>query len=447
MALRAAAPPLALSAAAPEQVGQRVAALYQELGFPSAARLQAALRKEGIPLSLQGIRELTAETGAKQIFQPPPRSAGHITAVKMDDRWAADLIDFTARPAKRANATFRHVLIVQDIFSRFIWTVALSNKTQVRRAFEDILAESGRTPRELNSDQGTEFKSIEFQTMLARRKIQWQPKEGLNDIATVDAAIRSLKQRIARRAADEGTAGDWLSQLKPATDAHNKLDHAALFESAPREVEGNDSLRFQLRYDNARDAMDNVEQAQERKDRLQNTGSFRVLLNPTAPKRRADVPNWSSKVHKVGDVTQTHVRDTEGNRFNTRLVQPVAAQSSAIAQESRGAAPRDQQRRQATLRFMPALLQIVRNAGDGGIAMSLLGRQMNAKEGFKRTLREQRMSFKQLIALHAPSFRLVGRGNATRISASEQDVAQRTRERPDGTLMQYQRLRPLRDTA
>ena len=144
-------------------------------------------------------------------------------------------------------------------------------------------------------------------------------------------------------------------------------------------------------------------------------------------------------MHKIDETTGTHVRDTDGNTYNTRLVQPVASTSSAIAQDTRGAAPRDQQRRQAMQRFMPALLQIVRNAGDTGTAMSNLGRQMNAKEGFNR-----RMSFKQVIDLHSHHFQIIGRGNATRISASAQDVAQRTKERPDGTLMQFQRLQPIR---
>ena len=76
--------------------------------------------------------------------------------------------------------------------------------------------------------------------------------------------------------------------------------------------------------------------------------------------------------------------------------------------------------------------------------MSNLGRQMNAKEGCNRTLREQRMSFKQMIDLHSHHFQIIGRGNLTRISASAQDVAQKTKERPDGTLMHFQRLQPIR---
>ena len=52
-------------AGAPEDVGRRVAELYQELSSPSAAKLQSALRKEGISLSLSGLKELTNESGAR----------------------------------------------------------------------------------------------------------------------------------------------------------------------------------------------------------------------------------------------------------------------------------------------------------------------------------------------------------------------------------------------
>ena len=38
----------------PADVGKRVAELYQELSFPAPAKLQSALRKEGISLSLSG---------------------------------------------------------------------------------------------------------------------------------------------------------------------------------------------------------------------------------------------------------------------------------------------------------------------------------------------------------------------------------------------------------
>ena len=62
-------------------LGKRVAELYQQLSFPSAPRLQSALRKEGITLSLSALKELTSESGARQVLQPPPRYGGHIRQV------------------------------------------------------------------------------------------------------------------------------------------------------------------------------------------------------------------------------------------------------------------------------------------------------------------------------------------------------------------------------
>ena len=254
--------------ATPEDIGRRVAELYQELSFPSAAKLQRALQKENISISLSGLKELIGESGARQVLQPPPSYGGNIASGRMDDRWAADLMSFESRPAKRADATFTNVLIVQDIFSRYLWAEPISSKTQVRRAFEDILDRSGRKPRELNSDLGTEFSRREFQTMLARRNIQWRKKVAKNDIATVDRGMGTLKDMLARRGADQAAGRDWLAELPKAVAGYNKLDHSALHGNVPSEVEGDKDLRFQLRYENAGKMLDNVAQAQERKRKL-----------------------------------------------------------------------------------------------------------------------------------------------------------------------------------
>ena len=271
--------------------------MYQELSFPAPVKLQRALQKEGITISLKALKELVGESGARQVFKPPPSYGGNITSTRMDDRWAADLMSFESRPAKRADATYTQVLIVQDIFSRYLWAEPISSKTQVRRAFEDILDKSGRKARELNCDKGTEFTSREFQTMLDRRKIQFREKVAKNDIATVDRAMGTLKDMLARRGAEAG--GDWLAELPKAVAAYNKLDHSALHDNAPDEVEGDKDLRFRLRYENAEKRMENAQEAQERKRKLEATGAFRTLLQPTAFKRRAGVPNWSSEVHAV----------------------------------------------------------------------------------------------------------------------------------------------------
>ena len=87
----------------------------------------------------------------------------------------------------------------------------------------------------------------------------------------------------------------------------------------------------------------------------------------------------------------------------------------------------------------PELMQIVMRAGSDGMTLALAGRTMAAKEGFTRTLREQRMNFRQFVDLNSDTFRLQIRGNASKIFVTP-EAAARTRQRPD-TLMQFQRLR------
>ena len=142
---------------------ERIRSLHAELAFPSATRLQAALRKEGITAPLSKLKEITSTVGARQVLQPPPSYKGNITSSKIDDRWVADVISFESRPAKLSGSKYTNVLLVQDIFSRFVWVVPLASKSRTREAFESILGE--RKPRELNTDKGTEFTSREFQVM------------------------------------------------------------------------------------------------------------------------------------------------------------------------------------------------------------------------------------------------------------------------------------------
>ena len=251
----------------------------------------------------------------------------------------------------------------------------------------------------------------------------------------------TLKDMLARRGADAAAGGDWLTELQKAVASYNKLDHSALHDNAPGEVEDDKNLRFQLRYENAEKRMENAEQAQERKRKLEATGAFRTLLQPTAFKRRAGVPNWSSEVHTIAQVTPAQVTDTKGNKYDTRLILPVASASSAVKAVPAGTAPREAQRRIAMQRFVPDLMQMVMRAGTAGITLALAGRNMAKKPEFTRTLREQKMTFRQFVDLNADSFRLQIQGTASKIFAIP-DAAAKTKARADGTLAMFQRLRP-----
>ena len=63
----------------------------------------------------------------------------------IDEIWAADLIDMQA--FSKDNSEIKYLLIVIDIFSKFVWIIPLKRKTEqeIANAFSRILKERRRS--------------------------------------------------------------------------------------------------------------------------------------------------------------------------------------------------------------------------------------------------------------------------------------------------------------
>lgn len=79
----------------------------------------------------------------------------------IDDQWDADLTDMTK--IRKENDRVQYVLLVVDIFSKYLWMQPLKDKKgpTTARAFENILSE-GRQLTKLCTDKGQEFRSKAF---------------------------------------------------------------------------------------------------------------------------------------------------------------------------------------------------------------------------------------------------------------------------------------------
>ena len=396
----------------PDAVGQRVAQLYRELRLPSAAKLQQVLRKEGIQLPLQGIKDIVDGTGARQIFRPPVQFPGHVTASRLEDRWAADVISFMSNPVTTEEGTFTDVLVIQDIFSRFLNAYAMQSKREVPDKLEYLLKLEERIPRELNTDRGTEFTSARFQAVVQKYGIKHVFKVGHNDLATVDRAIGVLKTKLAIISAEDGT--NWLEELQPTVKAMNRLGNRGLLDNAPYDVEHDDELRFRLRQLNAEMAHENAQLAEKRRAKLEDKRGFRTLMANLGVHtlRRAGLPNWSSDVKQVASTLGGRVYDTEGGSHDTRLVLPVPLDSSPVqAIFGGGNRVRDEKRREATAEFRHDLVTLL---GSGDLHLGTAAREMKKQQNFNRKLDELRLTFRGFVDLW-PDFEIIGRGPAQRV--------------------------------
>ena len=137
--------------------------LWEELAAPSATAFLKALRARWISAREADVREFGSSKSQRQIIQTGVKSTGKIVAHYPDDRWAADVINYTSRPAERNKKKFAHALIVQDMFSRYLWTAEMSSVPDTTATSTKILESTDRRPRMLTTDKGPEFVANSFE--------------------------------------------------------------------------------------------------------------------------------------------------------------------------------------------------------------------------------------------------------------------------------------------
>ena len=72
------------------------------------------------------------------------------------------------------NDKYRFLLCIIDIFSKYAWVVPIKDKSgkTLVHALKSVL-KSGRKPKSLQTDKGTEFKNKDFQDFLKSKKIHF----------------------------------------------------------------------------------------------------------------------------------------------------------------------------------------------------------------------------------------------------------------------------------
>ena len=98
------------------------------------------------------------------------------------------------------NSGHAFILVVIDIFSKFIWMLPLKDEKgeSVSRAFTDILTE-GRRPTRLRTDKGQDFRSRVFNDLLKDQNIEHLYAQNTEIKANyAERVIKTTKARITR---------------------------------------------------------------------------------------------------------------------------------------------------------------------------------------------------------------------------------------------------------
>jgi len=362
--------------------------IYDELAAPSAKVFLQALRARNIQVRAADVRTFLASKSERQIQQPGNRFSGKVVAFSENDRWGTDVISFVANPAVKDGKKYNYVLIVQDFFTRKIWTTPMVALTEVTESFVEIV---GDTPvREVVADRGIEYRAVKFQLACKKLNITVSYKNS-NDrngpTSRLDAAIGRLRRSLIRLQ-ELGKGSDWLAVLERATAAYNNSHHEST-DAIPNSM--SDSIVLEQKKRNAVNAGHNDREIRARKAKLQKLGGFRVL-NPKANgivRKRAGAEIWSRRIHLVsGFPIASRVADEDGEQYDTKQTLAVPTDSSELAVTTK---------EEDVLRPYAESLRALIPEGERVLAGPVMEQLKVERPGIKALLRNYRLTIKAFV--------------------------------------------------
>jgi ribosomal protein L21E len=161
-----------------------------------------------------------------------------------DDLWMCDLIDMV----KYAdwNKGVKYILLVIDVFSKYVWLRPLNNKTgaSVAKAFDDIFKTSERSPGRLVSDKGQEFNAKVVQSLMNKHDILYFPTQNETKASVSERAIKTIKTKINRYFTyNEGFT--YLPILQDIANSYNNTYHRTI-GTTPADVKISNSEEVRL---------------------------------------------------------------------------------------------------------------------------------------------------------------------------------------------------------
>ena len=133
-----------------------------------------------------------------------------VIANGVDDIWSADLVDMQWN--SRENKGYKYLLNVIDVFSKYAWSLPIKDKTgkTITDTFQKLSKTSGRKPKMLWVDQGTEFYNRVFRSWLKDRDIEMYSVHNEGKAVVVERFNRTLKE--------------WMWKYFSANNTHKYID-------------------------------------------------------------------------------------------------------------------------------------------------------------------------------------------------------------------------------
>ena len=200
-------------------------------------------------ISLKNIKQWIQDQDPYSL-QKPVRykfKRNRVVAKGLDALWDMDLADVSN--IEESNKGVRFLLIVIDIFSRYLWVVPLANKkhTTVINGLKKVFSH-GRKPQWIRSDQGGEFKNRWMKTFLKKESVGHFVTYNETKANYAERVIRTIKVLMYRYFTHKQSR-EYKSILQDLVFNYNNRPHSSLNGRHPADINaGNESVIWKEQY-------------------------------------------------------------------------------------------------------------------------------------------------------------------------------------------------------
>lgn len=150
----------------------------------------------------------------------------HVILKGVNDLWQIDLVEMNAY--KKENNGMKYLLTIIDAFSKYAWAIPISNKSGelVTKAMESILLK-GKTPKNIQSDDGKEFYNKAFCNLMQKYKINHYSTYSPLKASIVERFNRTLKSMMWKKFSLNGNY-KWINIVQDLINTYNNTKHRTI---------------------------------------------------------------------------------------------------------------------------------------------------------------------------------------------------------------------------
>lgn len=215
---------------------------------------------------------------------------GRVLVSEPYEQYDADLAELSSLADE--NDKYRYILVVIDIFTRYVWLEPLRTKRgkDVLNAFKAIFSR-GFIPKKIRSDGGAEFKFKELRDFFKANNVYHHISLNTAVKANYSERVILTLKRIMYRMFNIQRSYRYLDKLQNIANSYNATPHRSLNYTAPKDVNQSNAADLWVR--------DNLSTRRHKQHYKYKIGDLVRISHLKRPFLRAYDQKWSSEIFKI----------------------------------------------------------------------------------------------------------------------------------------------------